>query len=235
VTEPVALRPPPLNPARVRGLIFDLDGTLVDSYVAITASLNHARAAWALPPMEACDVRRHVGRGLEALIADLVGADRVERGVRLFRERYAEVYAEGTIVLDHVGPALRTLEEGGLRLAVASNKPARFTRPILDALGLAGHFRSIEGPDLAGTTKPEPTMLRRSLAALQLVPAEAAYVGDMVLDVETAARAEVPVILVPGGSSLRDDLERTGQTLLDSFGDLPALLLRSREASGDPP
>ncbi|HKQ60212.1 MAG TPA: HAD hydrolase-like protein, partial [Candidatus Polarisedimenticolaceae bacterium] len=145
-----AATPPPLDPAAVRGVVFDLDGTLVDSYAAIAASVNHARAHFGLAELPAAVVRRTVGRGLEALLAELLGPQRVELGVRLFRERYAETFAAATIALPGAAQTLGELTRRGYVLAVASNKPARFSDPILAALGLRPYLRSVEGPDLAG-------------------------------------------------------------------------------------
>ena len=208
----------------VKGVVFDLDGTLVDSYRAITDSLNHARAGWDLPPLTEEQVRLQVGRGLEALIADLVGPDRVSEGVRRFRERYAEVYATGTRLLDGVGETLERLAASGYRMTVASNKPARFSRLILEQFNLAHRFDTVEGPDTAGTTKPDPAMIRRCLRAMDVTSAEAIYVGDMVLDVESGQAADVGVILVAGGSSSADSLSDTGRPVLDSIRQLPELL-----------
>ena len=205
----------------MRGLIFDLDGTLVDSYAAIGISLNHARAAFGLDPMDLAEVRRKVGHGLESLIEDLVGPDRVAEGVRLFRERYAEVFAEHTFALPGVGDALATLADRGYPMTVASNKPARFSEPILDSLGFLGFFRLVEGPDRAGTTKPDPAMLNNCLRAMELDPRAALYVGDMVLDLQTGRCAGVPVVLIRGGSSSDEVLDATGLVVLDSMDRLP--------------
>jgi phosphoglycolate phosphatase len=211
---------PELDPRSVRGIVFDLDGTLIDSYVPIAASLNHARQAFDLPPLPVDAVRRCVGRGLDSLIADLVGPDRIEDGVRLFRERYAEVHADGTVALPEVPETLRALRKAGYRMAVASNKPARFSEPILARLGLLPAIDCVMGPDVVDSHKPEPTMIHRCLESLEVRPEESVYVGDMVLDVESAARAGVPVLLVPGGSSTAEELGRTGQRLLRSFAEL---------------
>jgi phosphoglycolate phosphatase len=200
--------------------VFDLDGTLVDSYVPIAESLNHARAAYRLPPLPLKRIRRTVGRGLERLVAELVGEPRVEEGVRLFREHYEKVYRDRTHALPGALGTVRELARRGYRLSVASNKPARFGRAILDATGMLPYLTEVQGPDLAGTTKPEPTMLRNCLAAMSVEPAAAAYVGDMVLDVESAARAGVPVLLVRGGSSDDGQLDRTGERVLDSISAL---------------
>lgn len=216
--------PPTLIAERVRGIVFDLDGTLVDSYGAIAESLNEARAAFAMAPLPEDEVRRRVGHGLEALVSELVGRQHIATGVRIFREHYARVFRERTFALPGVADTIRELRLRGYRMAVASNKPARFGQAILESLGLLQYLDDVQGPDSAGATKPNPEMLRRSLEALSLDPAAGVYVGDMVLDVTTAARAGLPVILIPGGSCGLDELEATGQRVLGKFSDLSSLL-----------
>lgn len=208
----------------IKGVVFDLDGTLVDSYAAITDSLNHARAGWDLTALPESEVRLQVGRGLETLIADLVGEDRVEQGVVRFRERYAQVYASGTRILDGVPETLEQIARSGYRMTLASNKPARFSGPILEHFGIDHLFDAVEGPDTAGATKPDPAMIRRCLRAMDVTSAEAVYVGDMVLDVESGLEADVGVILVAGGSSSVESLRDTGRPVLDSIRKLPELL-----------
>ncbi len=224
------ISPPPLRSERVRGIVFDLDGTLVDSYDAIRSSLNHARSSFGLEPLPLSEVRRRVGRGLEALMADLVGPEHVEAAVRIFREHYGKLFAQATSLLPGARETVRELRERGYRLAVASNKPAYFSGPILEHVGLRGDVSAVEGPDTAGAPKPEPAMLRACVRTLGLRLDEAAYVGDMVMDVETAARAGLPVVLVAGGSSDIEDLEKTGQTVLTSLRDLVELLPSRAEA-----
>jgi len=216
--------PPPLDPRTIRGVIFDLDGTLIDSYSAIATSLNHARAAFDLPPLPPLFVRRRVGHGLESLIADLVGPRRIDEGVRLFRERYASVYAAETVALRGAVTILSRLAARGYRLSIASNKPARFSIAILETLGMGEGLSCVAGPDVVGSTKPDPEMIRFCLRRMDVDPAHAVYVGDMLLDVESAARAEVAVILVEGGSSDAKDLRNTGQMVLGSLSSLDTLL-----------
>jgi phosphoglycolate phosphatase len=216
--------PQVLDPARVLGLVLDLDGTLVDSYGPIAAGVNHARATLGMPPLSVEDVRGRVGHGLESLMADVVGEANAADGVRLFREEYARVFADGTTALPHAVEVLRELRGRGYRLAVASNKPARFGEPILEHLGMRPYLDAVEGPDRVGSTKPDPAMVHACLRAMAVPAERAAYVGDMVLDVETAAMARIPVILVPGGSSARSDLRDTGELLLSGLPDLLTLL-----------
>jgi phosphoglycolate phosphatase len=205
-------------------LVFDLDGTLVDSYSAIAASLNHARSSFGLPPLPTAQIRRTVGRGLERLVADLLGAERAVEGVRRFREHYGRTFRSSTRALPGARATLRTLHRRGYRMAVASNKPARFGASILSDTGMLPYLLEVQGPDRAGTTKPEPTMIRNCLQAMELSAAEALYVGDMVLDVESAARAGLPVVLVEGGSSTSAELRSTGQRILPAIESLARLL-----------
>jgi phosphoglycolate phosphatase len=197
---------------------------LVDSYRAITAALNHARACHGLEPLDVRTVRAAVGHGLEQLIERWVGADRIEDGVRLFRERYAQVFSKQTEALPGVDAALRGLAGQGYRLALASNKPARFSAAILRQFDWAPLFLAVEGPDTVGATKPDPRMLRSCLVALETEPLKTRYIGDMPLDAVSARRAGLEPILVSGGSASADDLRATGVPVLAGLAALPAFL-----------
>lgn len=208
----------------MRALIFDLDGTLVDSYPAITWSLNHARARHHLAPLEEAEVRRMVGHGLESLIAQQVGPEHLESGVRSFREEYARVLLGGTRELPDALLTLRTLHARGYALAVASNKPADFSERILAHLGFLPLLGAVLGPEHVGAPKPDPAMLAACLEMLRVPAAGAVYVGDMVLDVESAARAQLAVVLVASGSAGFEELEATGQRVLRRLSELLTLL-----------
>jgi 2-phosphoglycolate phosphatase len=216
--------PQVLDPDRILGLVLDLDGTLVDSYSAIASAVNHARAAFDLAPLPPDDVRARVGHGLESLMRDVVGEGNVEQGVRLFRERYASVFAAETLPLPGAVEVLEELRTRGYRLSVASNKPSYFGEPILERLGMLPYLDSVQGPDRVGSAKPDPAMVQACLRSMGIAADRAAYVGDMVLDVETAAKARIPVVLVPGGSSPRADLRDTGELVLSGLFELLTLL-----------
>lgn len=206
---------------RCRAIVFDLDGTLVDSYRPITAALNAARAAFGLPPVALEWVRRAVGHGLEQLIEDNLGRDRVAQGVAVFRETYARIFREGTRPLPGVPEAVATLAGRGIQLGVASNKPARFSREILLQVGLQPFIREVLGPGEGIPPKPEPAMITRVREALGALAHETLYVGDMALDVESARRAGVACVLLPTGSAGRQDLELfEGIPVLDGLADL---------------
>jgi phosphoglycolate phosphatase len=212
-----------------RGIVFDLDGTLIDSYDAIGESLDAALASLGFTATPRDLVRGMVGRGLEILVeralrragaADPVGL--VPEGVRLFRVRYDAICIERTRLLPGVGETLPVLRGRGYRIAVATNKPSHFARRILDALAVGPHLDAVLGPDLVAHPKPHPGMVHAALEAMGVARPEAVYVGDMEIDVETARAAGVRVIVMPTGSSDRDGLETSGaDAIVDSF---PALL-----------
>ena len=218
---------PPLNPnERVRGVVFDLDGTLVDGYDGIAAAVNAARAAFGLPAMTTDDVRGRVGLGLSHLMEDVCGPERALLGATIFRGVYDRVGVEQTRPVAALGATLAALRARGFRLSVASNKPAVYSIRILERLGVRPHFDAILGPETAGAVKPDPAMILACLRAMSVANDEALYVGDMTLDAESGARADVPVVLVCGGSSSREALVRTGQPVIEALSDLLDVLPR---------
>ncbi len=206
-------------------VVFDLDGTLIDGYDAIGDALAYAMARLGERPLPPEAVRVLVGHGIERLLEKAVGAERALEGVRLFRERYPEVAVEKTRLLPGVREVVAELEGRGHPMAVASNKPARFSRMILEANGVARYFAEIAGPDEKTPTKPDPAMLRGLMRAAGVSPGGTVVVGDMEVDFEFGRAAGCRVILVPGGSRSREDLESVhADALLDRLSDLPEWL-----------
>ena len=210
--------------SRVRGIVFDLDGTLVDGFEGIATAVNATRAAAGLPSLLQEAVTAHVGRGLEDLLASTVPAMEPARAAVLFREAYARVCESESRPMPDARDVLPDLAARGYRLAVASNKLASYSIRILRALGLAGTLDAIHGPDTAGKPKPDPAMIDACLAAMEVGRERAIYVGDMPLDVEAAAHARVGVVLLAGGASPRPALERTGERVLAGLRELATSL-----------
>lgn len=210
---------------RLRAVVFDLDGTLADSYPAITASVNHIRAAHGLAPLSEDEVRRHVGRGPAYLLEHTVPGTDLPTDLARYREHHPSVLRWGTRLLPGVADTLLALQQAGLRLAVCSNKPIAFTRELLDYLGVAARFNAVIGPEDAPRLKPAPDMLQAALHRLGVAPAEALYVGDMVVDIRTARAAGVTVWVVPTGSDDRAALEAARpDRVLETFADVRAAL-----------
>lgn len=216
---------PRFDPAAVRAVVFDLDGTLLDSYAAIHDSLNFVLRAFSRPEVTLEETRSRVGHGLDALIARSLAPGHIAEGVRLFRERYETAGPESTRLLPGAEEVTRVLLARGMRLAIASNKPAVFSRQLLSALGVVDRFDFVGGPDDGFPPKPAPDMVFVALATLGVRATEAVFVGDMPIDIATARSAGMASIAVPTGSSTREELLGAGPDLLiERLADLMRLL-----------
>jgi len=209
-------------------IVFDLDGTLIDGYAGITDALGFAMRRLGREPLPEEKVRAMVGEGLERLLEKAVGPDLVSRAVPLFRERYALVLEEKTELLPDVSAVLGKLAGEGHAMAVASNKPAYFSRRILEAKGVARYFFAIAGPDGTTPPKPHPGMLRRILAETGARPDQTVVVGDMEVDAEFARSAGCRCVLVPGGSrSAQELVALPADAHLASLAELPGWIDRN--------
>jgi phosphoglycolate phosphatase len=216
------------NPTTPRAVLFDFDGTLGDSYPAITASVNHVRAGHGLPPLPESEVRPHVGRGPAHLLEYTVGSAAPE-DVAQYRAHHPSVMFSGTRLMPGVAETLAALHRCGKLLAVCSNKPVAFTRELLHHFGLLPFLAAALGPEDVAHPKPAPDMLLAALARLGIPAEEALYVGDMVVDIQTARDAGVRVWVVPTGSEERSALVAARpDRILDGLSDLVGLLTGDR-------
>lgn len=216
----------------VTAIVFDLDGTLIDGYDAIHAALGFALARLGRPVPDRARVREMVGHGLESLLEQAVGPGLAPEGVRLFRSFYPEVAIEGSRLLPGVEEALAGLAGEGYALSVASNKPPRFSRMILEARRIAGRFAAIVGPDGDHPPKPDPAMLAALVAAMRSAPGGTVCVGDMEVDVAFARAGGCRVVVVPTGSRSVEFLREAGaDAMISDLSELsPALRRLERSA-----
>jgi phosphoglycolate phosphatase len=209
----------------ITGIVFDLDGTLIDSYDAIAAATNDTLRALDLPTRSPEEIRRHVGPGLPLFLGAVSGEAYVERAIPIFRAAYGRVVLQKTRVLPGVVETLEVLRKRGYRLGCATNKLGDVSRRILDHLGLLEHLDAVLGAGDVPELKPDPAMLNALLGRLGVEREQALYVGDMPLDVVTGQRAGVRVWLVPGGSAPVEELHGAGaERLVTRFVDLLDLL-----------
>ncbi len=190
-----------------RAAVFDLDGTLLDSYVGIHDALSTVLEHFDRPPVTLEEARRLVGHGLEALVAKVLPEELRVEGAERFRFRYKVNAPKLTRLMPDAELVVSELWRRGVRLSIASNKPAVFSRQLLAGFGLEELFAFVGGPDLGFPEKPDPGMVLAALGAMGAAPSETLFVGDMTVDVETARRAGLPVAVVPLGSSTREELE----------------------------
>jgi 2-phosphoglycolate phosphatase len=215
------------NFSRFKAVVFDFDGTLADSYDAITASVNHVRHLHGLDPLSEPAVRRFVGRGPIHLLQHTVPGANVQADLEAYKAHHPSVLRSGTRLLPGVAETVAALANSGFSLAICSNKLTPFTCELLDYLGLAVYFQVVIGPEDAPRPKPAPDMLVEALKRLNCSPAEALYVGDMTVDIETARAAGVFVWTVSTGSDSAETLAAANpDRLLSEFRDLKSLLIR---------
>jgi 2-phosphoglycolate phosphatase len=208
-----------------RAVLFDFDGTLIDSYPAITASVNHVRKLHGLPALEEKAVRPHVGRGPANLLTQTLGREATPADVGAYKAHHPSVLRSGTTLLPGAAEVLAALQKRHIPLGLCSNKPVAFSRELLTNLGLANRFTIVLGPEDVPHPKPAPDMLLAALKRLGVSAEAALYVGDMTVDVETARAAGIAVWVVPTGSHDIDTLVRSGpDRVLRDLRELTALL-----------
>jgi phosphoglycolate phosphatase len=202
--------------------IFDLDGTLVDSREDLHASMNAALRGLGLPERSLAEISSYVGEGARRLVerAVLPRVDCIDQATALFFAHYEAHLVDRTRAYPGVAELLAKLEGP---LAVATNKPGKFARPILAKLGLLDRFVAVLGAD-EGPRKPDPGLVDRLRALVGVSAERTVLVGDSRIDAETARNAGVALVLVSWGFGSRAELEATGGRIVDTAAELGSLL-----------
>jgi phosphoglycolate phosphatase len=204
-----------------RVLIFDLDGTLIDSRADLAASGNHARGALGLPALPVTQVVGYVGDGVDKLIERLVpDATKRSAAKQAFEAHYRLHCCDATRPFDGLVDALDALRAQGWRLAVATNKPDAFTHLILRGCGIADRFAAVRGGD--GPRKPDPGQLHAILDELHGDAAQSWMIGDHHTDIR-AGRAAGCRVLFCGWGMGHADGEAVDATVAEPSG-LPTVL-----------
>jgi phosphoglycolate phosphatase len=216
-------------PAHAPVVVFDLDGTLIDTAPDLVTTLNAIFARESLPQVDYESARNMVGGGARMMIerglkaaGRTLPASETERLVREFIEHYADHIADASRPFPGVEAALDQLKGAGCRLAVCTNKLERLSVRLLHVLRLSDHFSAICGADTSRIPKPNPAILLGTIERAGGYPEHAVMVGDSFTDIATARAAAVPIIAVGFGYSETPIAQLDPDRVVEAFSDLPA-------------
>ncbi len=192
----------------IRLVVFDLDGTLVDSLADIQNALNLTLETYGVGPMSRSDVMAGIGDGVDDLLRAAIGTQPIV--LTEFRQRYKRFYqthinAFGRLY-DGVVPCLDWIKSQSIKLAVLTNKPEAPAKRLLELFGMVSYFSIIAGPDTYGVHKPDPDGLRAIMLRCQVLPEQTVMVGDGDTDVKTGLAAGTRTIAVTYGYRTADQL-----------------------------
>jgi phosphoglycolate phosphatase len=199
----------PAKARRFRSVIFDFDYTLADSSAGVIDCMNYALEGLGFPASSPDSIRAMIGISLSQTYRHLSGDSEGARFAefeQLFIERGDQVMLDGVRIFDSVRPTVETLLSAGLSLGIVSTKYRRRIEAVLQRDGLTHAFAVIVGGEDVVAHKPDPISLNTALARLHRDPSEVLYVGDSVVDAETAQGAGVPFVGVLSGVTSREAL-----------------------------
>jgi phosphoglycolate phosphatase len=213
----------------IRTVVFDLDGTLVDTAPDLINALNFILEREGMPPVPLHAARTMIGAGARKLIergleldGRVTSVEDISRLTNDFIDYYADHIADASRPFEGLESALDDLSGRGYRFAVCTNKLEWLSRLLLDQLGLSARFAAICGADTFGVSKPDPAILRQTIALAGGQLSSAIMVGDAGPDIGVARRAGIPVIGVEFGYTEIPIADLKPDLLIGHFSDLPA-------------
>ena len=209
-------------------LVFDLDGTLIDSRLDLVLAVNAAREDGGMGPLDHELIYSYVGNGAPMLIRRSLGPEasdqQADRALQFFYGYYREHMLDNTYLYPGVQESLDTFLADGRQLAVLTNKPVRFSQEIIKGLGLAAHFQRVYGGNSFETKKPDPYGLNFLMDELGASKGSTLVIGDSAVDVETARNAGTATCGVTYGLQPESFTEHPPDMLVDRMPELVELL-----------
>lgn len=213
-------------------LIFDLDGTLIDSKKDLANSVNATRVHMGREPIDDEVVSTWVGNGAPVLIRRAMGAEAseqdVERALEYFLGYYREHMLDNTVLYPGVREGLDELRERQVRMAVLTNKPVRFSRDLVKGLGVGEHFFQVYGGNSFDQKKPHPIGIETLRQEAGASPEQTLMIGDSAVDIATARNAGVPSCGVTWGLQPETLRAERPDLLVDRMEELTAFVLNGR-------
>lgn len=222
-------------------VLFDLDGTLMDTLPDLADATNAMRADMGLRALPQDLIGTYVGKGTPVLVqralannpsGTVPGEDAFKQGLASFLDHYQRLNGRRAQLYPGVREGLAAFREAGLKLAVVTNKPTAFTPPLLAQFGLSEYFGAIVCGDTCERKKPDPLPLQHACSLLGTTPAHALFVGDSVNDVQAARAAGMPVLAVPYGYNEGKDVRNLEvDDIVASIADAAKWLARQSQIS----
>jgi phosphoglycolate phosphatase len=210
-------------------VVFDLDGTLIDTAPDLVDTLNIVFTSEGIPPIPFAAARNLIGSGARVMIERALEAEgrpliagEIDRLVRHFIAHYTTHIADRSRPFPGLEAALEWLAARGCLLAVCTNKLEGLSVLLLDALGLSKYFAAVCGQDTLGLQKPNPEMLRQTILRAGGRPDHAVMVGDSAIDIHTARAAGIPVVAVEFGYTEIPVTKLGPDRIIGHFNELPA-------------
>ena len=212
-------------------IVFDLDGTLIDTAPDLIHTLNLVLTREGLPEVSYDTARNLIGGGAQVMIQRALAAEgrdataaEMDRLYTEFIAYYSEHIADRSRPFPELERTLDALAAAGLRLAVCTNKLERLSLRLLEALNLKQHFAAICGPDTFGVQKPDPEIFWQTVGRAGGEPSRAIMIGDSKTDIHTARAARVPVVAVDFGYTEVPIESLQPDRIISSFSELPAAI-----------
>ena len=217
-------------------LVFDLDGTLIDSAPDLHAALNRLMATLDRRMLDLSEVIPMIGDGVPMLVTRALEATGGVPGdyddiLKRYHVIYGSAVADLTTIFPGVPETLAALQQAGHRMGVCTNKPEAATHAVLAALGLAGYFSAVAGGDSLPVRKPDAGHLLGTLDMLGSAPERAVMIGDSHNDIQVAINAKVRSIAVSYGYRRQPVEELGADIIVETFADIPGALARLNGAS----
>lgn len=194
--------------------IFDLDGTIINAYPAIVSSFNFTMLQMGLRPQKADVIKKHVGWGDINLLRPFVPKALLKKAVVIYRRHHAVSLLRKAQLMPYARRFLSFLAQKKVKMAVATNRPTRFSRLVLRHLRIEYFFDKVLCADRLKYAKPNPLVLNLLVKHAKVPKNEVIYIGDMVLDIQTAKRAGLDVLIVATGSSQIAEIKKEKPTYL---------------------
>ncbi|HEX3118071.1 MAG TPA: HAD-IA family hydrolase [Candidatus Acidoferrum sp.] len=212
----------------VRALVFDLDGTLIDSKLDLILSVNAMLAEMGREKLSDEVISSYIGHGAPRLVSRALGGvakeDELARGLSYFLDYYEEHKLDNTRLYPEAAETLAKLSDQNMAMAVLTNKPVKMSVGILEALGAAKYFQAIYGGNSFETKKPDPLGAKTILVQFQVKARDAMMIGDSEVDIQTARNADMIATAVNFGFGVHDRAQHPADIYLDRMSDLLGII-----------